>query len=80
MCPGRFVCPEAQCKTSNAQEKKLANHIIAQHGNTEYVQKAKDDLVRIKAEKEEEKKNRDKNKKKGRKKRIRQDIKRKWMT
>ena len=64
MHPNRLVCPKIQCETSSSQEKRLANHIINHHGNTEYAQKAREALLRIKTKKEKEKKDRAKNKKK----------------
>ena len=79
-CPGQFVCPEAECKTSNPKEKKLANHIIADHGNTEYAQQAKEDLLRIKSEKEGKRKHRADDKKKREENKGEAKYKKKWMT
>ena len=56
MNPNRFVCPEVECKTSSTQEKKLANHIINHHDNTQYAQEAKEALLRIKTENNKENK------------------------
>ena len=60
--PGQFVCPEAQCKFTNVTEKKLASHVLLQHGNTTYAQKAQEDIQRIKLEKQEKEKDREDNK------------------
>ena len=54
--PGQFVYPEAQCTVNNTKEKKLAKHVILQHGNTIYAQKAQGDIQRIKVEKQEKNK------------------------
>ena len=37
------------------RKKKLANHVLLQHGNTTYAQKAQEDIQRIKMEKQKKK-------------------------
>ena len=63
--PGQFVCPEAQCKFTNVTEKKLASHVLLEHGNTTHVHKAQEDIQRIKLEKQKKKKDQENNKEKG---------------
>ena len=50
------VCPEALCAFTNAKEEKVADHVITLHGKSKYVEKAKEDIQKIKIEKEEKKK------------------------
>ena len=70
--------PKPSANLPMPRKKKLANHVLLQHGNTTYAQKAQEDIQRIKLEKQEKKKKIKKTTRTtGRKKKRKQDTRRK---
>ena len=53
-CPrGHYVCPDVDCQYISSREERIPKHVISQHSKQgPFVDKAKEDLQRIKLEKE----------------------------
>ena len=58
-CPrGHYVCPDVDCQYTSSREERIPKHVISQHSKQGlFVEKAKEDLQRIKLEQESAQRN-----------------------